>query len=178
MPVTATAVSDLFHQLQSVGRSMKALAGKEADRLSFSNLMVLSQVESCGEVRSSGLADLLGVDHSVVSRQLAVLEAAGLTARRPDPQDGRAWLAHVTPAGSERLADMRAHRVAQVTNALGGWSDDEARQLCAQLVRLDEALQQTIQQNEPASHRGDPTANRAAATTGETALSSKGKVHA
>ncbi|MBT0774054.1 MarR family transcriptional regulator [Kineosporia sp. J2-2] len=174
MAVTAEAVSDLFRQLQSLGRSMKSLSGRHP--LSLSTMMLLSQVESLGEVRCSGLAELLGVDNSVVSRQLSVLEAAGLTARRPDPQDGRAWLAHVTEAGTERLAEMRSARVAQVTQALSGWTDEEAQQLCAQLVRLDEALQQAIHENDPASHRGDPTAHRAAPATGET--SSTRKVHA
>ncbi|GLY28323.1 MarR family transcriptional regulator [Kineosporia sp. NBRC 101731] len=175
MSVTAEAVSDLFLQMQSVGRSMKALSGKEADRLSLSSLMVLSQVESLGEVRSSCLAEVLGVDNSVVSRQLAVLETVGLTARRPDPQDGRAWLAHVTEAGRQRLDDMRSHRAALVMKALDGWTDGEAQSLCAQLLRLDEALQQVIH-NDPALHRGDATAHRAAGT-GEATSSSTRKVH-
>lgn len=85
MPVSIESVSDLLQQLQSLGRSMKALSGKHSGPLSLSNLMLLSQVQSLGEVRSSGLADLLGVDNSVISRQLAALEAAGLTGRRRDP---------------------------------------------------------------------------------------------
>ena len=166
MPVTAETVSDLFQELQSLGRSLKGLTGRQSDRLSLSTLMVLGQVESLGEVRCSALADLLGVDTSVVSRQLGVLESAGLTARRADPQDGRAWLAHVTEAGTQRLAGLRAHRVAQVTSALNDWTDEEARQLCGQLVRLDEALQQAIHDHEPASHRA-----------GLSALSSTRRVH-
>lgn len=144
MPVTPEAVAELFQQLQAVGRSMKALTRKQSDGISLSTLMVLSQVEGLGEVRCSGLAELLGVDTSVVSRQLAVLESAGLSARRRDPQDGRAWLAHVTDAGAQRLAEMRSQRVSQVTGALSDWSDGEARQLFSQLVRLDEALQQVL----------------------------------
>nr|WP_269809649.1 MarR family transcriptional regulator [Kineosporia rhizophila] len=142
---------------------MKALTGRQADRISLSSLMMLSQVQSLGEVRSSGLAELLGVDTSVVSRQLAVLEAAGLTGRRQDPQDGRAWLAHVTEAGAERLAQLRTQRVALVTGALHDWSDGEVRQLCAQLVRLDEAFQHVTNESDP---------------TGGVAHSTSGKVHA
>lgn len=167
MSVTAETVSDLFQQLQSLGRTMKALGSRQADRLSLSTLMVLSQVQSLGEVRSSGLADLLGVDTSVVSRQLAVLEAAGLTGRRRDPQDGRAWLAHVTEAGAERLAELRAQRVDQVTQALSGWSDAEVRRLCGQLVGLDEALQHVV-------HEGGPSGGVAA----DRVLSGTRKVHA
>jgi DNA-binding MarR family transcriptional regulator len=178
MAVTADAVSDLFHQLLSVNRSLRTLSGKQADRLSLSTLMVLAQVESLGQARCSALADLLGVDNSVVSRQLAVLEAAGLTARRADPQDGRAWLAHITEAGTQRLTDLRSQQVALVTDAMSGWTEQDVRSLCGQLVRLDEALQEAVYQNDPASHRGDPTAYRAAGAAGSSTSSSTRKVHA
>ncbi|GAB3247017.1 MarR family winged helix-turn-helix transcriptional regulator [Kineosporia babensis] len=144
MPVTPEAVSDLFLQLQSLNRSTKTMIGRQSDRLSLSTLLLLSQVQGLGEVRGSALAELLGVDTSVVSRQLAVLEAAGLTARRPDPHDGRAWLVHITPDGAQRLQDLRSERALLVAQALDDWGDAEVRQLCAQLVRLDEAFQHAI----------------------------------
>jgi DNA-binding MarR family transcriptional regulator len=155
MPVPAEAVSDLFDELHALARSLKAvtvrLASPRPDRLSLSTLLLLSQVDSVGEVRCSALAEQMGVDTSVVSRQLALLEAAGLTGRRADPQDGRAWLAHVTETGAERLAELRESRVALVTGAMSDWTEQEVRQLSGQLLRLDEALQQALHESDPAT---------------------------
>src|SRR5215213_10087652 len=54
--------------------------------------------------RYSALALQVGVDVSVASRQLAVLERLGYVERRPDPQDGRASLLRLTAAGADALA--------------------------------------------------------------------------
>ena len=49
-----------------------------------------------GDQRCSALALQVGVDVSVASRQLAVLERLGYVERRPDPRDGRASLLRLT----------------------------------------------------------------------------------
>lgn len=149
MPVATEAVSSLVQVIQSLSRSMRSIAGASTDGFSLSTLIVLGRVEDLGEVRASGLADLLGVDISVVSRQLAVLEAAGLTGRRRDPQDGRAWLAHITAEGSRQLQEVRSAKTARIGVALDDWTDEEAWLLHGQLSRLAEALQQAGQEHDP-----------------------------
>jgi DNA-binding MarR family transcriptional regulator len=54
-----------------------------------------------GPMRPSGLADELGTGRSNVSKIVKRLEANGLVARQPDPEDSRANLVLLTPAGLE-----------------------------------------------------------------------------
>jgi DNA-binding MarR family transcriptional regulator len=144
MPVSRETVTELFRQIQALGRSTKTVAGREPFAgLRLGTAMMLGQVESAGEVRCSGLAESLGLDISVVSRQLGILEELGLTARRPDPADGRAWLCHITPAGTELLARLRDQRLRAIESALAGWVEDEARSLINQLARLESDLRRS-----------------------------------
>nr|WP_239522507.1 MarR family winged helix-turn-helix transcriptional regulator [Geodermatophilus sabuli] len=97
---------------------------------------LLVPLETDGEQRCSALAARAGVDVSVASRQLAVLERSGHIERRPDPRDGRASLLHLTGAGAAALADARALRSDWATAALADWSEDDARLLGELLDRL------------------------------------------
>jgi DNA-binding MarR family transcriptional regulator len=145
VPVSRETVADLFRQIQALGRSSKVIAGREPFAgLRLAGAMLLGHVESAGEVRTSVLADHLGLDISVVSRQLSALEGLGLTTRRPDPADGRAWLNQVTPAGRDLLTELRHRRLRAVQQALADWAEDEARDLVDQLARLERDLLRTI----------------------------------
>ncbi len=68
--------------------------------LPSSALTLLSSIERDGEQCCSALAAGDGVDVSITSRQLAVLQRTGHVRRRPDPDDGRAGLFGSTPAGA------------------------------------------------------------------------------
>ena len=57
-----------------------------------------------GPLTPTELAEITGAPRSSVSRALNRLEAAGLTARRPDSRDGRSVLIVVTPKGRRRVA--------------------------------------------------------------------------
>ena len=151
MSVSSETVADLFRQIQALGRSFKVVAGREPfGGIRLGAAMMLGYVESAGEVRPSVLAEHLGLDLSVVSRQLGALEGLGLTARRPDPDDGRAWLGHVTPAGRELLAELRNRRLQAIQRALADWAEDETRSLVAQLARLESDLLQAGAPGPPA----------------------------
>jgi DNA-binding MarR family transcriptional regulator len=141
MPVSQLTVAQLLRHVHTVARSARAVSGREpVAGLRLSSALLLAHVESVGEVRCSALAEGFGLDASVVSRQLSLLENHGLTARRPDPADGRAWLSHITPAGRGLLARLRAERLDAVQRALSGWTEDDARALVAALARLETDL--------------------------------------
>lgn len=61
---------------------------------------VLAALAHQGEVRTADVKDRTTLDKMQVSRALARLEAEGLVARTPDPQDGRAWRVRLLPPGT------------------------------------------------------------------------------
>jgi hypothetical protein len=63
-------------------------------------------------------------------------------APRPHPADGRAHLLAVTPAGEQRCADGRRHRIAMVASVLSGWPEDSRRQLATLLGQFADGLQE------------------------------------
>ena len=64
----------------------------------------LELIEARGVVSTSVLAQLLGIDPSTASRNLAGLQRAGLIARKRDADDGRPTDVRRTPKG-KRLAE-------------------------------------------------------------------------
>lgn len=64
------------------------------------------------------LAELRGVDQSVVSRQVGELQARGLACRRPDPSDRRAGLVSLTPDGHALVERTRTVERDLVRSAL------------------------------------------------------------
>jgi len=127
--------------LLRVGRQLSHRAAHElyGDLPSY-GWAVLVPLESGGEQRLSALALQLGVDGSVVSRQVAVLERSGLITRRPDPLDGRASLVGLSEAGRAVLEHTREVRGAWALDALADWSEDEAALLSRLIERLSADL--------------------------------------
>jgi len=99
-------------------------------------LLALAVIERNGPARVTALAEAARVDASVVSRQAAQLEQAGLVERQPDPEDGRAQRLSITAAGREVLEDGRTKLAAIVTERLAGWDPEELRTFTATLRRL------------------------------------------
>src|SRR6476661_1241622 len=140
MPITSETVDRLttsVSQLLRAGRHVSArAAGHLYGDLPAFGWGLLVPLERDGDLRCSALAGHAGVDVSVASRQLAVLEKLGYVERRPDPQDGRASLIRLTPAGADALDGARAHRAEWALGALAGWDESDARQLSDLLDRL------------------------------------------
>ena len=140
MPITPETVDRLttsVSQLLRTGRHVTArAAGHLYGELPPFGWGLLVPLERDGDQRCSALAGHAGVDVSVASRQLAVLERLGYVERRPDPLDGRAALLRLTEAGSDALAAARALRSDWALTALAGWDEAEARQLSDLLDRL------------------------------------------
>jgi DNA-binding MarR family transcriptional regulator len=81
-----------------------------------------------GETGSQlALAQLLGVDRTVMTYLIDDLEKAGLVARKPDPADRRARRLELTDAGRERLCDLE-RRLREVEEHLLGPLDPTERQ--------------------------------------------------
>ncbi|MDN5932806.1 MAG: MarR family transcriptional regulator [Pseudonocardia sp.] len=94
-PVTGDdAVDELADAVTALVRSWRR-AGRRLPSSTHSTLALLQLAAH----RVGEIAELRGVDQSVVSRQIGELAARGLACRRPDPSDRRAGLVSLTPDG-------------------------------------------------------------------------------
>ena len=108
-----------------------AEAGIELDRALFP---LLVRIERRGPIGVVELAELVGRDHSTVSRQVARLESLGLVERRPGARDRRVREASATPKARELTNALDEARQRLWTRALSDWSPADRRDL-ARLVR-------------------------------------------
>jgi DNA-binding MarR family transcriptional regulator len=76
------------------------------------------------------------------TRIVAELETRGLVARAVDPDDRRAVLIQVTPAGTAAILRARAARADVIAELLAGLSPDELAGIAAALPTLEKILEQ------------------------------------
>lgn len=100
-------------------------------------LAVLSRREGLSQAR---LAESLEIQPMTLVRQIDRLEAMGLVARQPDPDDRRAVRLALTPAAAPLLARMRAISDELWDAALAGFSAEARAALADDLVRIKAAL--------------------------------------
>lgn len=114
---------------------------------------VIANLGRFGAMTARDICAVSHVEKTKVSRAVAALEANGLLAREPSPQDRRAEILSLTQRGGEVYADLgrraRAHDL-DLRNRLG---PDIA-------ASLDEALRRIISEDGPA-----PDGNQEAART-------------
>jgi DNA-binding MarR family transcriptional regulator len=83
------------------------------------------------------------MDVGAVSRQLRILEDAGLASRKGSPTNGTVVLTAATAAGEELAARFRDVGRAQLERALAAWPPEEREQLGRLMLRFVEDLQRT-----------------------------------
>jgi len=134
-----TAVEDLAAELVLLFRSLKALhravLSEAGVRLEMPATAVLATLSE-GQRRASTLAEMLHVDLSTISRQVAALEREGWVQRERDPADSRAALLDLTDTGRAVLAQVHDTRLAHLDRRLPGWTADELQDFTAQLRRF------------------------------------------
>ncbi|GAB3930797.1 transcriptional regulator [Microlunatus endophyticus] len=86
-----------------------------------------------GPQRAKDLAEYIGSDRSVVSRQLAQLEKFGLIERHVDPNDGRIIHMAITAATQGQLQHLEASDGADYRRRLSGWSVERLRNFAGML---------------------------------------------
>ncbi|MEJ5866794.1 MarR family winged helix-turn-helix transcriptional regulator [Pseudokineococcus sp. 5B2Z-1] len=140
--ISARTAADLLEEARGLHRSTRALLRRPAsDRAGAAAEAVLALLAEAGEVRPGALACRVGASPSVLSRQLADLEEAGLVERRADPDDGRAHLVRTSPDGDALLAATASARAERLRGVLDAWSEQDARAALASLARLRHDLE-------------------------------------
>lgn len=129
----------LFTLLHTADAASSHVEGKlAAAGLSLAKLAALYELQKAGEALPlSQLAERLSCVKSNITQLVDRLEADGLVSRAADPNDRRARLAVMTPAGREACASgLRIqHEAEQVL--LGGLSPAEHQQLADLMAKLE-----------------------------------------
>ena len=138
MTATTTAVEDLVISLYRLGLVQREIARHALAELGTQGFTALAVIQVHGPLRVSEVAQRLGVDLSVASRQIASLAGEGYVERREDDRDRRAQMVAVTATGRRVLRESHRRMVAAFTRVLEGWSDEDVAALTGGLERLRE----------------------------------------
>lgn len=104
---------------------------------------VLALVRLRGPLGLAELADLEGINPTMLSRIVKVLDERGLMRRLPDPSDMRAARVEVTPAGRKVHDRVRAHRTEVLSECLSRLPAETTETLLAAVTAM-EALAEAV----------------------------------
>lgn len=113
------AVARLRRVIMRLSRILNESASAEG--LTPSQASVLAVVGARGPIGLAGLAEVEGLNPTMLSRIVGKLDAQGLLRRSPHPDDQRAALVEATEAGratSERIREMRSGTVTKILDGL------------------------------------------------------------
>jgi DNA-binding MarR family transcriptional regulator len=110
-----------------------AQAGVKLDRALFP---LLTRIGLFGPIGVVELANLIGRNHSTVSRQAAKLEALGLVERRVENGDQRVRRLQPTDAGQAMLDDFRRARQGFMDRNFADWTPAERTALADLTTRM------------------------------------------
>lgn len=135
------AVDELADAVTTLVRSWRG-AGRRVPNATHSTLALLqlAGLLDDGEHRIGEIAELRGVDQSVVSRQVGELAARGLACRRADPSDRRAGLVSLTPAGQALVEQTRRLKRDLVRSALERSDAGDVHTVARLVVALAEEI--------------------------------------
>ena len=126
------SVSDLTNRWDIDGRLLAA-SGVKLDRALFP---LLSRIRLNDKITTVELANLVGRDHSTVSRQIDKLVQLELVNRVPSEKDRR--IRHLVPStrGEEVLEAVALVRTRWIEQSFSEWSDDDRDQLIGLMGRM------------------------------------------
>jgi DNA-binding MarR family transcriptional regulator len=104
---------------------------------------VLALVRSRGPLGLAELTELEGLNPTMVSRIIKVLDERGLIRRMPDPNDLRAARLAATPTGEQVHDRVRAQRTQVLSERLGQLPPETAEALLAAVPAM-EALAEAV----------------------------------
>jgi DNA-binding MarR family transcriptional regulator len=130
-----------------IGRLARQLnASSTAEGLTPSQASVLGLVVFRGPLSLSELADLEGLNPTMLSRVVGRLQELELIRRIPDPADLRSASVTSTPEGQKVDKRVKAERAAVVSQCVDQLSDQEQQALSAALPAL-EALAEALKKS-------------------------------
>ncbi|HET6986762.1 MAG TPA: MarR family transcriptional regulator [Kribbella sp.] len=138
-----TPAQEVLEGVSSLVRAVRCLEHRNLmpdGGLRRSDASVLKVLKRDGEQRGGEIAAKLGVDASVVSRQVTALEADGLVSRRPDPADARVGLISLSPRGKAQLEALHSSYTQHLRAALADLDDDALLAAADSMQRIAHAI--------------------------------------
>lgn len=135
----------LEHEMGVLVRRIRRVIAERARMLhpdlspvAYSMLMALND---SGPRRASDLVEVFSIDKGAVSRQVQALLELDLIERTPDAEDRRAMILSISEEGHRRLAHISAARRQELSERLGGWTEDELASFVRSMGRYNAALE-------------------------------------
>ena len=139
-PETAQALSNTLVRVVKIMSAMKHQAPRQHPAVDPSHYPLLFCLSGT-PLRVSAVADSIHSDVSTVSRQVSHLVQHGLLLKIGDPDDGRAQLLSLSPAGREVIDKLVRGRGQWFGQLLASWSDEDVRTFDAYLTRFGDDLE-------------------------------------
>ncbi|CAL9650384.1 hypothetical protein SUDANB145_06587 [Streptomyces sp. enrichment culture] len=134
----AGEAEEIIHrELTAFARRARSSAGRMHPELSLVSYTLLGHLEERDGCRATDLAAHYALDKSTVSRQVAALERTGLVERRPDPDDARVQVLHLTEAGRRILAQVTESRRTAFRERLADWPEEDLVRFARYLARYN-----------------------------------------
>jgi DNA-binding MarR family transcriptional regulator len=118
-----------------IARRLNASATSEG--LTPTQASVLGLIAARGPLGLAQLAELEGLNPTMLSRVIGALTSAGLIVRQPDPADLRAWQVAATPEGSRMNERIKTARAQVVSDSAANLPAEQVQALIAALPALD-----------------------------------------
>lgn len=139
---TDAAIAAVEEQFTALYRQVKARMRQRASLvhpdLAVMGYVILTTLKRHGATHAGALIEALGMDKSLLSRQLRTLEELGLVERTPDPADKRSSILTLTEFGTERVGTVQAADRAALYGQLRDWEVDDLNALAHLLARVNE----------------------------------------
>ncbi len=142
------AVPDLSSTLEGLVRLFRRLSPDTG--LSLTAAATLASLDRNGPARLTELAVQQGVSQPAMTQLVTRLQDAGLAERRPDREDGRVVLVHITDTGRMELGRRRRVRTERLGSVFDRLTDDDQAALVAALPALTALSRATEQEIEGA----------------------------
>ncbi|KAA9157781.1 MarR family transcriptional regulator [Amycolatopsis acidicola] len=128
---------------QAVSRIARQLNNTATDEgLTPSQATILGVIARRGPINLTELAELEGLNPTMLSRMISKLDSEGLISRTRAPEDLRSAAVKVTKRGRTLEAKVRAGRAKVVARALDGLGEKQQQSLTKALPALEELVDQ------------------------------------
>jgi len=136
------AIGHLETEMAVLARRLEQAARRSATRfrLDRAGYLLARTIETEGPTSVNRLAQLLGLDGSTVTRQVATLTEKGFVTRRQDPSDGRSIVLTLTATGRREMEALRTARRRRLDETVADWPAEDVQTLATLLERLNTSL--------------------------------------